>query len=203
MGPSGSCGARGGAVVHKEGTVGHDGRAIGTREGSGGTQRELCGTKRVWLGWNNVLELRTVTGPTVEQLIDEDEVVLDILLADLAEVRLHDADDLQEELEHHRRVHVLLRDGGQPDVGALDVEEAGACDVRDGRTHLLARMDHVHSERVDGIPPVEERSRQAFMQRPVHPSYGRVKQNVDGCLFVWMGKKIKKKFELLCIRPFF
>ena len=27
---------------------------------------------------------------------------------------------------------------------------------------------------------------QAFMQRPVHPSYGRVKQNVDGC-FVWMG----------------
>ena len=27
------------------------------------------------------------------------------------------------------------------------------------------------------------------MQRPVHPSYGRVKQNVDGCLFVWIGKK--------------
>ena len=27
------------------------------------------------------------------------------------------------------------------------------------------------------------------MQRPVHPSYGRVKQNVDGCLFVWTGKK--------------
>ena len=23
------------------------------------------------------------------------------------------------------------------------------------------------------------------MQRPVHPSYGRVKQNVDGCLYVW------------------
>ena len=28
---------------------------------------------------------------------------------------------------------------------------------------------------------------QACMQRPVHPSYGRVTQNVDGCLFVWMG----------------
>ena len=26
------------------------------------------------------------------------------------------------------------------------------------------------------------------MQRPVHPSYGWVKQNVDGCLFVWTGK---------------
>ena len=35
---------------------------------------------------------------------------------------------------------------------------------------------------------------QAFMQRPVHPSYGRVKQNVDGCLFVWMGKLKKKSF---------
>ena len=28
---------------------------------------------------------------------------------------------------------------------------------------------------------------QCFIQRPVHPSYGRVKQNVDGCLFVWTG----------------
>ena len=27
------------------------------------------------------------------------------------------------------------------------------------------------------------------MQRPVHPSYGQVTQNVDGCLFVWTGKK--------------
>ena len=26
-----------------------------------------------------------------------------------------------------------------------------------------------------------------FLMLPVHPSYGRVKQNVDGCLFVWMG----------------
>ena len=29
---------------------------------------------------------------------------------------------------------------------------------------------------------------QCFMQRPVHPSYGRVKQNVDLCLFVWTGQ---------------
>ena len=28
---------------------------------------------------------------------------------------------------------------------------------------------------------------QCFMQRPVQPSYGRVKQNVDGCLFAWTG----------------
>ena len=30
---------------------------------------------------------------------------------------------------------------------------------------------------------------QCLMQRPVHPSCGRVKQNVDGCLFVWTGKQ--------------
>ena len=27
------------------------------------------------------------------------------------------------------------------------------------------------------------------MERPIDPSYGGVKQNVDGCLFVWTGKK--------------
>ena len=27
------------------------------------------------------------------------------------------------------------------------------------------------------------------MQSTVHPCYGQVKQNVDGCLFVWKGKK--------------
>ena len=48
---------------------------------------------------------------------------------------------------------------------------------------------------------------QCFMQRPVHPSYGRVKLNLDGCLFVcgrvWTGKKKKKKIfffiKILCI----
>ena len=38
-------------------------------------------------------------------------------------------------------------------------------------------------------------SRQCFMQRPVHPSYGRGKQNMDGCLFVWTGKKKKNFFN--------
>ena len=42
---------------------------------------------------------------------------------------------------------------------------------------------------------------QCFMQRPVHPSYGRVKHNLDGCLFVcgrvWTGKKKKKKIFFL------
>ena len=47
MGHCGSCGERGGAVVHKEGTVGDDVGAIGTREGNSGTQRELCGYGRM------------------------------------------------------------------------------------------------------------------------------------------------------------
>lgn len=67
---------------------------------------------------------------TVQQLVDEHEVVLDVLLGDLPEVGLHDVAHLEQELEHHGGVHVLLGDGGQPDVGALDVEEGRARDVR-------------------------------------------------------------------------
>ena len=37
------------------------------------------------------------------------------------------------------------------------------------------------------------------MQRPVHPSYGRVKQNVDGCLFVWTGGGRVKKIIIILI----
>lgn len=35
----------------------------------------------------------------------------------------------------------------------LDVEERGPRDIRYRRPHLLPRMDDVHSERVNGVPP--------------------------------------------------
>ena len=60
---------------------------------------------------------------------------------------------LVEELEHHGGVDILLGDRRQPDVGALDVEEAGAGDVGDRRAHLLPRMDHVHAERIHRVAP--------------------------------------------------
>lgn len=87
----------------------------------------------------------------VQQLVDKHEVVLDVLLVDLAEVRLHDLREPDEELEHHGAVDVLLGDGGQPNVRAADVEERGARNVRDGRADLLARVYHVHTERVHGV----------------------------------------------------
>ena len=91
--------------------------------------------------------------PTVQQLIDEHKVVLDVLLRDLAEVGLHDTDDLEEELKHHGCIDILLCDGREPDVGSFDVEETRACNVCDRRAHLLACMNHVHSECVNSIPP--------------------------------------------------
>ena len=91
------------------------------------------------------------SGHTVEQLVDEDEVVLDVLLADLAEVGLHDVAHLDEELEHHGGVNVLLGDGCEPDVGTADVEEGGARDVGDGGADLLARVDHIHTEGIHRI----------------------------------------------------
>lgn len=87
----------------------------------------------------------------VQQLVDEHEVVLDILLVDLAEVRLHHLREPDEELEHHGAVDVLLGDRGQPDVGSADVEERRARDVGDGRADLLARVYHVHAERVHRV----------------------------------------------------
>lgn len=89
---------------------------------------------------------------TIEQLVDEHKVVLDVLLADLAKVGRHDVAHLVQELEHHGGVDILLGDGRQPDVGALDVEEAGAGDVGDRGAHLLPGVDYIHAEGVHGIP---------------------------------------------------
>ena len=58
----------------------------------------------------------------IKNLIDQDKVVLHVLLADLAEVVLHHLDKLQQELEHHGGVHVLLGHRRQPQVRSLDVE---------------------------------------------------------------------------------
>lgn len=90
---------------------------------------------------------------TVEQLIDEHKVVLDVLLADLAKVGCHDVTHLVQELEHHGGVDILLSDGCQPDVGALHVEKAGTGDVGHRRSDLLSCVDHVHTERVHCVAP--------------------------------------------------
>ena len=87
----------------------------------------------------------------VEELVDEDEVVLHVLLADLSKVGGHDVAHLEQELEDHGGVDILLGDGGEPDVGALDVEEGGARDVGDGGADLLPRVDHVDAEGVDSV----------------------------------------------------
>lgn len=55
----------------------------------------------------------------IQQLVDEHEVILDVLLRDLAEVGLHHLDDLQKELKHHRGVHILLGHSRQPNVCSL------------------------------------------------------------------------------------
>lgn len=104
----------------------------------------------------NCLMLRSQSSPTIQQLIDEHKVVLDVLLADLAKVGRHDVTHFVEKLKHHGGVDVLLGDCCQPDVGALHVEEAGAGDVSHRGPDLLPGVDHVHAERVHGIPPGTE-----------------------------------------------
>ena len=105
----------------------------------------------------------------VQQLVDEHKVVLHVLLGDLAEVGLHDVAHLEQELKDHGGVHVLLGDGRQPDVGALDVEEGGAGDVGHGRADLLAGVDHVHPERVHRVATdvIPERRTATFLKEMV------------------------------------
>ncbi len=91
--------------------------------------------------------------PTIQQLVDEHKVVLDILLADLAKISRHDVTHLVEELEHHGSIDILLGDCCQPDIGAFDMEEAGAGDVGHGRSNLLPGVNHVHAKRIHGIAP--------------------------------------------------
>lgn len=99
---------------------------------------------------------------TIEELVDEHKVVLDVLLGDLAKVGLHDVDDLEEELKDHGSVDILLGHCGEPYVGPLYVEERGPGDVGNRRPDLLPRVYHVNPEGVDGVP--------AYVV-PVHPGY--------------------------------
>lgn len=97
--------------------------------------------------------------PTVQQLVDQHKVVLDVLLADFAKVGRHDVAHLVQELKYHGGVDILLGDGRQPDVGALDVEEAGAGDVGHRGSHLLPGVNHVHAEGVDRVTPGNRKAR--------------------------------------------
>lgn len=73
---------------------------------------------------------------TIEQLVDEHEVVLHILLVHLAEIGLHGVREPVEELEHHRRVDVVPSHSAYPDVSALYVEEGRPCHVRNRAADL-------------------------------------------------------------------
>jgi hypothetical protein len=85
---------------------------------------------------------------TVQELVDEDEVLADVLLVELAaKVGPEDEDELVEEGEDEGAVDVLLGGGEQVDVAASHVEQRGAADARDGRPHFLG-VDHLQPKRV-------------------------------------------------------
>lgn len=91
---------------------------------------------------------------TVQQLVYEHEIVLDVLLADLAKVSSHYITHLVEEFEDHGGIDILLGDCCQPDVGPLNVEEAGASDVCDRAAHLLPCVNDIDSKGIHCIPPM-------------------------------------------------
>ena len=88
---------------------------------------------------------------TIQKLVDQNKIVLDVLLSDLTKVGVHYKNHLVEELKHHRSVHILLRDGRQPHVVSLYVKETCPRHVCYRRSNWLARMNYLHAECVDCI----------------------------------------------------
>ena len=74
----------------------------------GGGLDTLLGDERLEYSSVGVLRIAKVQ-ELVEKLVDQDKVVFHVLLADFAKVGLHHFAHLQQELEHHGRVHILLR----------------------------------------------------------------------------------------------
>ena len=78
----------------------------------------------------------------IKQLVDKHKVVLHALLVQLAKVRAANAvDKAVEELEDTGGVGVDLCDGDNVDVVALDVEEGGGAERRDGRADVGRGQD--------------------------------------------------------------
>uniref|UniRef100_A0A0B7A0U5 Uncharacterized protein n=1 Tax=Arion vulgaris TaxID=1028688 RepID=A0A0B7A0U5_9EUPU len=56
-----------------------------------------------------------------------------------------------QKLKHHGSVNILSGNRSNPNVGALDVEEAGTGYIGDRRSNLLACVNHVHTEGINSI----------------------------------------------------
>lgn len=74
--------------------------------------------------------------PTIQELVNQDEIVLDGLLVELAKVATAELDQAIKELEDERSVRVALGDGDNVDVLVLDMAERGAAEGEDGRADL-------------------------------------------------------------------
>lgn len=74
--------------------------------------------------------------PTIQELINEDEIVLDSLLIEFAKVTATKLDQAVEKLEDERSIGVALGDGHQVDILMLDMAEGGASQGQDGRANL-------------------------------------------------------------------
>lgn len=122
-------------------------------EGAGGLHCDLCRVLELVLGLDALggdvhlegVGLRVLgvakVDDLVEQLVDEDKVVLDGLLVELAEVAAAELDQAVEELEDEGGIGVALCDGDQVDVLVLDMAEGGAAQGQDGRAHLRVADD--------------------------------------------------------------
>lgn len=93
--------------------------------------------QRVCLGILRVAEVDDL----VEKFVDEDEVVLDGLLVELAKVSATQLDQTVQEFEDERSIGIALGDGHQVDVLVLDMAECRTAEGQNGRANLSVADD--------------------------------------------------------------
>lgn len=79
--------------------------------------------------------------PTVQELVNEHEVVLNSILVELAEIPLTQANETVEKLKDNSCVGVAFGHRRDVDVLVLDMAESGRAKRQDGRAYLSIRDD--------------------------------------------------------------
>jgi hypothetical protein len=74
--------------------------------------------------------------PTVQDLVDQNKVVLDVLFVQFAEVGLHRVGEAVQKLENHCGIDIVASHGAHPDISTLDVKEGSAGNVCHRRSYL-------------------------------------------------------------------
>ena len=84
---------------------------------------------------------------TIEQLVNQDKIVLNCLLVELAKVAATELDQAVQKLKYQGSISITLSDGDEVNVFVLDMAEGGAAE-RENRRSNLGVADDLNAKHV-------------------------------------------------------